>query len=365
MTDLKAAFIGLGLIGGSIAKGLKRRDPGITIMAYMRTREKLIQAKRDGIVDIILDGVGENLRECDIIFLCTPVEYNAEYLRQLKPFIREGAIITDVGSTKTNIHETVSALGLESCFVGGHPMAGSEKTGYESATDHLLENAYYIITPTEKTPLSHVERMTEIAEMIDALPLVLDFREHDFIVAAISHLPHLIASSLVNLVHDCDNRDQMMKRLAAGGFKDITRIASSSPVMWEQICMTNQENISLILNRFIESLKRIQEEIETKNSKEIFRLFESSRDYRNSFAGNSRGSVAPDYSFSVDVVDEPGAISIISAILAGQGINIMNIGINHNREHGEGALRISFYEESSRKAAWERLIRYNYTLFPG
>lgn len=365
MTDLTVAFIGLGLIGGSIAKGLKRGAPDTRIMAYMRTREKLEQAKRDGIVDVILDGVDEHLMECDIIFLCTPVEYNADYLNRIRPFIKEGAIVTDVGSTKTNIHETVSALGMEECFVGGHPMAGSEKTGYESATDHLLENAYYIITPAGKTPPSFVERMTEVAAAIGAIPLVLDYREHDFIVAAISHLPHLIASSLVNLVHDCDTENQTMKLLAAGGFKDITRIASSSPVMWEQICMTNDSNISVILRRYIESLNQILGEVESRKSGAIYQLFESSRDYRNSFADNSKGSITPDYSFSVDVVDEPGAISIISAILAGQGINIMNIGINHNREHGEGALRISFYEETSMTDAWNRLKSYNYTLYPG
>ena len=229
INHLTAGFIGLGLIGGSIARGLKRSAPDIQIMAYMRTREKLEQAHADGIVDLILDGVDEHLSECDIIFLCTPVEFNESYLRQIRPFLKEGAVVTDVGSTKTSIHETVAALGMESCFVGGHPMAGSEKTGYESSTDHLLENAYYIITPTPHTPASYTDRMVEVAKAIGALPLVLDYHRHDFIVAAISHLPHLIASSLVNLVHDCDSEDQMMKRLAAGGFKDITRIASSSP----------------------------------------------------------------------------------------------------------------------------------------
>ena len=238
INHLTAGFIGLGLIGGSIARGLKRSAPDIQIMAYMRTREKLEQAHADGIVDLILDGVDEHLSECDIIFLCTPVEFNESYLRQIRPFLKEGAVVTDVGSTKTSIHETVAALGMESCFGGGHPMAGSEKTGYESSTDHLLENAYYIITPTPHTPASYTDRMVEVAKAIGALPLVLDYHRHDFIVAAISHLPHLIASSLVNLVHDCDSEDQMMKRLAAGGFKDITRIASSSPVMWEQICMS-------------------------------------------------------------------------------------------------------------------------------
>ena len=365
MTDFTAGFIGLGLIGGSIAKGLKRGSPSIRIMAYMRSREKLEQAKMDGIVDVILDGVDERLLECDIIFLCTPVEYNADYLERIRPYIKEGAIVTDVGSTKTNIHETVAALGMESCFVGGHPMAGSEKTGYENSTDHLLENAFYVITPTGQAPEEYTGRMIRVAESIGALPLVLDYREHDFIVAAISHLPHLIASSLVNLVHDCDGEKQLMKRLAAGGFKDITRIASSSPVMWEQICMTNEPNISLILEKYIESLQTLLGTLRGKDSGSVYRLFESSRDYRDSFAESSKGSITPDYAFSVDVLDEPGAISIISAILAGQGINIKNIGINHNREHGEGALRISFYDEASMRAAWNRLKKYNYSLFLG
>ena len=143
------AFIGLGLIGGSLARGIKRARPDIRIMAYMRTRAKLEQAQKDGIVDVILEGIGEELRECDLIFLCTPVEYNARYLSAIRPFLKPGALITDVGSTKTDIHEEIRRQGLEHCFVGGHPMTGSEKTGYENSTDHLLENAYYIVTPPE------------------------------------------------------------------------------------------------------------------------------------------------------------------------------------------------------------------------
>ena len=136
-------FIGLGLIGGSIARGIKRANPDTTIMAYMRTRSRLEQAKADGIIDVILDGIGEELRQCDLIFLCTPVEYNAQYLSSIRPYLKPGALLTDVGSTKTDIHEAVTRLGMEQVFVGGHPMAGSEKTGYENSTDHLLENAYY------------------------------------------------------------------------------------------------------------------------------------------------------------------------------------------------------------------------------
>lgn len=362
MTDSTFAFIGFGLIGGSIAKGIKRASPDATIMAYMRTREKLEQARADGIVDVILDGIGEELRECSLIFLCTPVEYNAQYLSAIRPYLKPGALITDVGSTKTDIHEEVIRLGMEDCFVGGHPMAGSEKTGYENSTDHLLENAYYIITPAAASTDDDVKRLVDVAKTIGSIPTVLDYREHDFITAAISHLPHVIASSLVNLVHDSDNGDQMMKQLAAGGFKDITRIASASPEMWEQICMTNRTNLALILERYISSLSKILEEVREGDKAAVHQLFETSREYRNSISETAKGSIAPEYFFTVDVVDEPGSISTLAVILASKGISIKNIGINHNREHGEGVLGISFYDEDAMNRAWEQLSKYHYDL---
>ena len=362
MTDSTIGFIGFGLIGGSIARGLKRAYPDTRIMAYMRTRSKLEQAKADGVVDVILDGIGEELRECSLIFLCTPVEYNAQYLSAVRPFLKPGALVTDVGSTKTDIHEQVVRLGMEDCFVGGHPMAGSEKTGYENSTDHLLENAYYIITPTAASTDSQVERLVAVAKAIGSIPMVLDYKEHDFITAAVSHLPHVIAASLVNLVKDSDNEEEMMKRLAAGGFKDITRIASSSPEMWEQICMTNRENLAVILERYIASLNQILGEVKGGDKTAFHELFETSRDYRNSISERAKGSVSPDYFFTVDVVDEPGSISTLSVILASKGISIKNIGINHNREHGEGVLGISFYDEESMNRAWEQLEKYHYDM---
>lgn len=362
MTDSVIGFIGFGLIGGSIAKGIKRVNPNIKIMAYMRTRETLIRAQQDGIVDVVLDGVDARLSECGIIFLCTPVEYNARYLSEIRPFLKPGAILTDVGSTKTAIHEVVTGLHMEDCFIGGHPMAGSEKTGYENATDHLLENAYYIITPTPRSDQAAIDRMVTVAETIGSIPIVLDYREHDRIVAAISHLPHIIASSLVNLVRDSDNQEELMKRLAAGGFKDITRIASASPVMWEQICMANTGNIIRALEDYIASLNTTLQELKCHDSEAIHHLFDTSRTYRNAISDIGKGSVLPDYSFTVDVVDEPGAISTLAVILSARGISISNIGINHNREHGEGALKITFYDEASMDAAWKQLKKYNYEL---
>ena len=366
--DSTMAFIGLGLIGGSLARGIKRARPDIRIMAYMRTRAKLEQAQKDGIVDVILEGIGEELRECDLIFLCTPVEYNARYLSAIRPFLKPGALITDVGSTKTDIHEEIRRQGLEHCFVGGHPMTGSEKTGYENSTDHLLENAYYIVTPPEGQSgesaqyTENVRRILAVAQAVDAIPLVLDYREHDRVTAAVSHLPHLVASSLVNLVKDNDSAAGTMRRSAAGGFKDITRIASSSPEMWEQICMTNAAPIGDMLEQYIYSLQEILAQIRGHKGRDIYRLFDQSRSYRNSISDRAKGPIEPSYEFSVDVADEVGSISTIAVILAAKGISIKNIGINNNRERGEGALKIAFYNETSMKEAWERLKKYKFDL---
>lgn len=364
MSEPSIAFIGLGLIGGSIAKGIKREHQKTQIMAYMRSKSRLLKAKEDGIVDVVLDGIGEELKECDLIFLCAPVEYNANYLEQIKPYLKPGAIITDVGSTKTDIHEAVIRAGLEHCFIGGHPMAGSEKTGYENSSVHLLENAYYIITPTALSSEEQISRMVNIGKSIGSIPLVLDYKEHDYVTAAISHLPHIVASSMVNLVKDSDNSHELMRRLSAGGFKDITRIASSSPEMWEQICMTNSNNLSLILKRYIDSLNDILKVLEAKDNQYIYQLFETSRDYRNSFSEKATGPIESDYFFTVNMADEVGAISTLAVILASKGISIRNIGINHNREHGEGTLRIAFYDKAAMDNAWKQLEKYHYDLIP-
>lgn len=347
MADTSIAFIGFGLIGGSIAKGLKRSDPNITVMAYMRTTEKLKRAKQEGIVDVILPGIGEELSSCDLIFLCTPVEYNAAYLEKLKPFLKPGALVTDVGSTKSDIHSHVIRLGMEEVFVGGHPMAGSEKTGYEHSSDHLLENAYYIITPTAKSRGTNIDRLVAVASAIGSIPIVLDYERHDTITAAISHLPHIVASSLVNLVRDSDMEDGLMNRLAAGGFKDITRIASSSPAMWQQICLTNGSNISSLLTDYIGVLTEFREQIDGRQAESLYEQFESARIYRDSFLGASSGPIKPVYGISVDIDDKTGALARIVTLLAERGISIKNIGITHNRESEDGVLKLEFYGEAA------------------
>ncbi len=356
-------FIGLGLIGGSIAKGLRRQHPEYHIIAAARSERTVLEAKAKGIIDEACLQVDERFGSCDMIFLCAPVSYNIAYLSQLKPLISDRCIITDVGSTKTEIHEAAARLGMERNFIGGHPMAGSERSGFQYATDHLVENAWYVLTPTPETAPEQLELCLSVVKELHALPLVLDYQEHDYIVAAISHLPHLIAAGLVNLIHDSDNASQTMRQIAAGGFKDITRIASSSPVMWQQICLTNGSQISRILKRYIRSMEDILRQVDSQDGDALYRLFETARDYRDSIPDQSSGPLKKEYSIYCDLVDEAGAIATIATILAAHQISIKNIGIIHNREFEQGVLKIEFYEESAADSADVLLTRCQYHVY--
>lgn len=360
---LTIGFIGLGLIGGSIAKAIRYYYPDTTILAHTRSHITLDYAIKEQIIDIACEQVDERFSDCDYIFLCAPVEANASYLQTLKTLIRPGCIITDAGSTKTDIHTHVAELGLESQFIGGHPMAGSEKTGIVNAKRHLLENAYYIITPTSQVSQESVAAYVELVRSLKALPLVLDYHEHDFVTGTISHLPHLIAAALVNLVHDEDTPSETMRMVAAGGFKDITRIASSSPEMWEQICMTNSENILKVLDDYIHNLEDIRVALAQKNGSAINTLFRESRDYRNSFSDLSAGPIKKNHRLYCDLVDEAGGIAILSTILASRGITLKNIGIVHNREFEDAVLLVEFYDAESKIRAAKELRRYRYTVY--
>lgn len=363
LENLTFGFIGIGLIGGSVAKALRRVYPGCKIIVFNRGAKPRVMAMNDGTANITVDKVDNTFHECDYIFLCTPVERNVEYLKSLKNIIKEDCIITDVGSVKTNIHEAVSSLEMKKNFIGGHPMAGSEKTSYEFANDRLLENAYYAITPTDLVEENYIKEYTQIISDIGAIPIHITYQEHDRVVAAISHLPHIIASSLVNLVKHNDSKEEYMKTIAAGGFKDITRIASSSPEMWEQICMTNNKNISEMLGLYINDLKTVQKELDIKNGQAINDMISESRDYRDNLDEHNNSIIQRSYSVFCDIIDESGAIATIATILATNGVSIKNIGIIHNREHEEGVLKISFYDEVSANKAIEQLERHRYKVF--
>lgn len=355
-------IIGIGLIGGSVARTVKRLHPEHTVLVYDLSAEAMNKAIEDKKADGLISSDMTDVETCDIVMLCCIPSVNVEYLNRIKDKLKPDAIVTDVTSTKSEMESAVYAAGLEKRFVGGHPMAGSEKSGYNHSSSHLFENAYYMITPTKDTEEGLAECMAEFAKELGAIPLIIDAESHDRAVAAVSHVPHIVASSLCNLVKDADNEDQTMKTVAAGGFKDITRIASASPDLWQTICLSNTDMIAEMLHRYIISLEQIEKNLKERDREALFSLFDTAREYR---AGIGVQSGAKKFAFELycDIIDESGAIATIATLLATNGINIRDIGIVHNREFADGVLHIVFYAADNRDRAALLLQKHSYKVY--
>ena len=363
MKHLELGFVGFGLIGGSIARSLKKQNEDVSVHVYSRRKNPALdEGMAEGIIDSIWYEIDERFSSCDIIFLCAPVLKNTDYLSVLKPLLKPSCILTDVGSVKGNICKKAAELGLSHQFIGGHPMAGSEKTGFENSTDILLENAYYLLTPFEETPLENLSLLKELVTKTGANCVVLSPSEHDKITAAISHVPHIIAVSLVNIVRTSDNEEQNMKAFAAGGFKDITRIASSSPQMWQDICLANSESIDYFLSHFEKQIEDFRRMIAEKDGASIQDEFHTAGDYRDSIPAKKSSVIARSYDLFINIDDRAGAIATIATILSVNGISIKNIGIIHNREYVDGVMKLELYKEDDEKKARELLIQNRYDI---
>lgn len=360
---MKIGFIGLGLIGGSIAKALHQSDPELVLIAYDYNQSALDRALDEGVICKACKDIDDNFADCDYIFLCVPVSENDDILKKLSNYLHEGMVLTDVGSVKGEVHSSIEKAGLSKFFIGGHPMAGSEKSGYDNARAELFENAYYMITPNSESSSECIHGYEELVRKIGAIPHILSPEKHDHVTGAISHLPHVIAAALVNFVRKEDENDGTMKMIAAGGFRDITRIASSSPQVWRAICTTNKANIVPLLDRYIEDLKEIRDKIAETNEEEITEFFSQAKDYRDSYNDGKAGKARIVYALHVDIRDELGALAKVADILAASKVSIKNIGIIHNREFEEGVLRIEFYNAKERDTARVLLSEYSYIVY--
>lgn len=361
----KIGILGLGLIGGSLAKTIRRKYPDITILAYDTDQSALLDATRQGVISEWCSVIDGHFFDCDLLFLCAPVSVNIELLKTLAKITdaEHRPLITDVSSMKKEIQLTAKALGMTDCFIGGHPMAGLETTGFSQSNGYLFENVYYIITPETDVPAETVAAFSAFLKGLDVLVLETTMEEHDFATACVSHVPHIISAALVNLVKNNDNQEEFLKSIAAGGFKDITRISSSSPDMWATISQGNKEKIIPVLNVYIDSLNEIKSQISSNKEQDIHDFFSSAKDFRDSISNKTGGALARSYQLYCDLMDEPGEIAIISTRLATHGVSIKNIGILHNREFEQGALNIEFYDAQALDTAISVLKRFNYHIY--
>ena len=361
--ELRITIIGLGLIGGSLAKAIRQNLSISNITAIDSCSEYLDQAMEEKTIFRGLDRADSSIRDSDIIFICTPVNKTFEYVNMISGNVRKGCIITDVGSTKSGIMSRINNMCNPLCFIGGHPMTGSEKSGYSASSANLFENAYYVLTPGAQVNSSKIEFMKEFISAIGAFPIVMDPDEHDRVTGAISHVPHVIAAGLVNLVHESDTSDGIMKVLAAGGFKDITRIASSDAYIWRNITLSNKKFIADMLYKYMNILNEFCHKMNCNNEDELYNFFAKAKDYRSCFSSTRKGPIPQNFEIVVDVEDKPGIIGEIATLLGDHGINIKNINISNSREFELGCLTITLVDQFSMDKSVKLLQCNKYKVF--
>lgn len=364
MKKTTIAVIGVGLIGGSIALSL-RRDPNIRVVGYDVRQDCLDKALTLGVIHAGTTDLQTAVREANVIFLASPVEQIFATLRLLSRLdLQPDVIVTDVGSTKAGIvRQAVEVIPRDVTFIGGHPMAGSHKSGVEAASDRLLENAYYVLTPAPDTPEEEVTRLANILSLTRAKVVRMDPETHDQVVGAVSHFPHVLASALVNLVAGYDSENAWHARLAAGGFRDITRIASSNPRMWRDILLHNREPILQIAKDWSVALQDVIALVEQGDPDGIEQFFQSARDFRDGLPERKTGALPPLYDLYIDIPDHPGEIGRITTLLGARQINITNLQIRETREDIYGALRITFQSQFEMEKGEELLRYFDYNVY--
>ena len=351
---------GLGLIGASMALGIRRDHPDYEILGYNRSQTSRDIALERGMIDRATDDFASFAPLADVIILTLPIKQTIAFIQELATLdLKEGVIISDAGSTKAAIVDAAEEYlaGKSVRFVGTHPMAGSHKTGAASADVNLFENAYYIFTPSSLTTPETLLEMKDLLSGLHARFIEIDAKEHDRVTSQISHFPHILASGLMEQTAVYAKEHEMTRRFAAGGFRDMTRIAESEPGMWTSILLSNRETILERIEDFKERLDEVGEAISKGEEEQIWNFFNQAREQRQAMEIHKRGGVDSSYDLYVDVPDEEDVILRILELL--RGTSLVNIHINEeNREDVHGILQISFKNAQDLERA-ERLISEN------
>ena len=275
------AIVGLGLIGGSLARVVRNKKLAQRVTAFGRNQERLQKAQQLGLVDGYQVGYDNGFEEVDLVVIATPVGTIVKLARAIAPHLKPGTIITDVGSVKAAIVAALdSQLPRSIKFIGGHPIAGTENSGFEASFAELFENRICVVTPTASSDQNALEQIRSLWTAAGSSVVSMDVDTHDKIFAAISHLPHMVAFSLVNAVVDMKDYAQNTLQYSAGGFRDFTRIAASDPIMWRDIALLNRDNLLATLNYFSRAIEELKEAISAGDGKKMEVLFQRSRDAR-------------------------------------------------------------------------------------
>ena len=355
----RVAILGLGLIGGSIGLALTQSRFAAKVTGYDMEASTRGLALQNGAVDEVFASPEEAVQEADLVIMAVPVRQIVPLAGRIMPFLLPGAVLSDVGSTKSEIvREMESMLPDGVYFVGGHPMAGSERGGIAAADRYLLENAFYIITPTARTNPGALKELRSLIEAVGARPVELDPQKHDVIVATVSHLPHLVAAVLVNVAGATNGDSKQVLGLAAGGFRDTTRIASGDPNLWLDILLSNKNYVLEALDRFQQALAETARAIAGANEDAITGFLGQAQQLRREIPARTKGFLPVMHELVVTVPDRPGMIAEISRVLGDNQVNIIDIEILRLREGEGGSIRLAFRDEVEAEMAVSLLMRH-------
>jgi len=283
----KLAIIGVGLIGSSLSLALKEAGAVRHVIGFGRNHQNLVRGVELGVLDELTDTIEACVSDADVVVVAVPLGAMRQVFAELKQTIKKGAVITDVGSAKGSV--VIAArdeLGsVFNRFVPGHPIAGTEESGVEAGFATLYQNRRVIITPVEKTDQDAISVIDEMWRHCGAIIEYLGVEHHDKVLAATSHLPHMLAFALVHYLSNLNDHEEIF-RYAAGGFRDFTRIASGDPVMWRDVCLANGDAVADLIEQYQQELDLVKSAIRTGDAEELLKLFGRAKSERDSLIGN-------------------------------------------------------------------------------
>jgi len=353
---MRIAVVGTGLVGASLGMAFRKLDGVDEIVGYDRAQGELETALARGAVTEMARSARDAVADADLVVLAVPVSVMQVVAREVGPAMRAGAILTDVASVKSRIVDVLQAHVPESVHViGGHPMAGSHETGAAHAHADLFVGATYLLTPTTHTDPDAYQRLHGLVSRIGARVLAVSPQRHDLLVAVISHLPQLAATTLMNLAASrARDEHAELLLLAAGGFRDATRVAASNPDLWLDICAENREAIIAVLDEYRERISALRAVLAAGDEPSLRHALAEARAARRALPGKETATGAL-VELSVAIPDQPGYIAQVTTTISALGVNIEDIGIDHAPEGGRGTMRLAIIGPANARRAREAL----------
>ena len=354
------AIVGVGLIGASLGLGLKDNDEIDKVVGIDQNPHHLQQALDINAIDEEAD-LKEGVQEADLVIAAVPVGSIKGVVEEVLLHTKAGTIITDVGSTKSNLVKSLEkeAAAKDCIYIGGHPMTGSEVSGPIAADKYLFENAIYVLTETEETDQASLDELQGLVEDLGAQSLIIDPQYHDQTVAVTSHLPHLVAVNLMQAAAEYEEDNDLITSLIAGGFRDTTRIAAGDPEMWKDIFLNNRDLVLEAVEVFEDKLANFKRLIQQSAVEELKEDLEQTRRERRELPMKKKGLLAANFELILTLKDEPNAIGRAASFLGEAGINIQDIEVLKVRDEG-GTLRLSFKQEEEQREAYQILQTKGY-----